>query len=274
MILKNEYIQIKVDQVGAELISLIDLGTDVEYMWQKSSTWWNRTSPVLFPFIGVTNHNQIKIEGKTYPTTKHGFLRDKIMDVIVGQDTLEFIYTSNKEDFAVYPYKFKLSMIYKLQGRKVHIQYVLENLNDYEMLYSLGGHPAFNFSKGDVAIYEGNDAKRYELEGPFISEIHPENVSEIVLDETAFSNDAIIHSGIHAITLKSKDKSIRVDFSDFDYVGLWSMIKEDEMAPFVCVEPWHGLPDFVGYEGELSQKLGIQKVEAQGKVVLNLSLEI
>jgi galactose mutarotase-like enzyme len=51
----------------------------------------------------------------------------------------------------------------------------------------------------------------------------------------------------------SSGPRIRVSFPDTPYLGVWSK----PGAPFVCIEPWHGITDPQGYSGDFSQKPGI-----------------
>ena len=51
--LKNSLMEIRVESLGAELIGMKDLTTDVEYIWQKDPKYWAKSSPILFPFVGA-----------------------------------------------------------------------------------------------------------------------------------------------------------------------------------------------------------------------------
>jgi hypothetical protein len=42
---------------------------------------------------------------------------------------------------------------------------------------------------------------------------------------------------------------------------LWSPTKTHPDCPFVCIEPWYGRCDSVGYSGELKDREWIQKLE-------------
>ena len=52
IILKNKTVEIGVNLHGAELKSLRRTDTGTEYLWCGDPTYWSRTSPVLFPFVG------------------------------------------------------------------------------------------------------------------------------------------------------------------------------------------------------------------------------
>ena len=58
------------------------------------------------------------------------------------------------------------------------------------------------------------------------------------------------------ITLKNKrtPHQVVVEFPGFPYLGIWS---KPEGAPFVCIEPWHGLADAKEADGDLQNKEGI-----------------
>ena len=50
--ISNEKITIQVDSLGAELKSLKSVAQGKEYMWDADPAYWQRTSPVLCPFVG------------------------------------------------------------------------------------------------------------------------------------------------------------------------------------------------------------------------------
>ena len=54
------------------------------------------------------------------------------------------------------------------------------------------------------------------------------------------------------ITLKSKkqSKSVVLTFDQLPYLGIW----QPKNAPFICIEPWHGIADLAGYTGEFKDK--------------------
>src|SRR5690554_3051940 len=197
MKLKNDVVEIQVSPKGAELNSLIDIATNTEYMYQKTPGWWQRVSPILFPYIGVTQDNQIKIDGKIYPTSKHGFLRDQDFTAKQDGESLTFMYQSTDDDYEVYPYRFTLKVIYTLNGKTVNIKYQLVNKEDKTMYYTLGGHPAFQFESKDTAIYRAaTPLTRYTLDGPLINDSYQENVDTYVLSKDLFKDDALIHQGV------------------------------------------------------------------------------
>lgn len=66
-ILENEFLQIKISRIGAELQSIRSKTTGFEFLWQGNPEIWGRKSPVLFPVVGRCKNDMIEIEGKKYP---------------------------------------------------------------------------------------------------------------------------------------------------------------------------------------------------------------
>ena len=58
-----------------------------------------------------------------------------------------------------------------------------------------------------------------------------------------------------SLVLKNRktDHAIKVDFPDCPYLAIWH--KPD--APFLCIEPWAGLPDNVDTNYDFAAKEGI-----------------
>ena len=76
------------------------------------------------------------------------------------------------------------------------------------------------------------------------------------------------------MTLRSKvsGQSITLDVQDFDYVTLWT--KEGANAPFLCVEPFNGLPDVSGDLRELKSKEGNHHVAAGETATMAYTMHI
>ena len=79
------------------------------------------------------------------------------------------------------------------------------------------------------------------------------------INEELFQNDALILKDLKnkTVTLKSfySDRFIKMSFPNFEYLGLWS---KPSGAPFVCIEPWHGIADFNEHDKKIENKKGIK----------------
>ena len=143
--LKNETVSVEIHSFGAELKSLKKLSTGTEYMWKADPTFWGRTSPVLFPFVGGVNNKEYRIKGQTYPMGQHGFARDMEFELLSqSSDEIWFVLNSNEETLKKYPYDFVLKLGYKLLPNGVEVCWQVENPGKEALPFSIGGHPAFN----------------------------------------------------------------------------------------------------------------------------------
>ena len=66
MTLTNEYLRVEIADLGAELMSIYDRSADTELLWNGDPTYWKRRSPILFPNVGKTWQNVMRIDGAVY----------------------------------------------------------------------------------------------------------------------------------------------------------------------------------------------------------------
>lgn len=88
--LKNEELTVEIASLGAEMKSLKDNRTGLEYLWEGDPAFWKRTSPVLFPLVGNYRDQESVYEGRTYTMSQHGFARD--MDFKAVEESEEEIW--------------------------------------------------------------------------------------------------------------------------------------------------------------------------------------
>ena len=98
MKLENEILYVEMVEHGAELTRIYNKKTGAEILWNADPKFWKRHSPVLFPNLGKTWHNVVKIQGEQYPTSQHGFARDHDFKCIyAGKEEVKFLLTSTDE---------------------------------------------------------------------------------------------------------------------------------------------------------------------------------
>lgn len=279
--LKNSEIKIDVNTFGAELKSLISLDQNIEYLWQGNPEFWNRSSPVLFPIVGKLLDDKYIFENKEYSMSQHGFARDKEFILIEeNENLLKFLLKEDEETLKIYPFSFELYITYELQKRSLKVSYDVINKSSKEMYFSIGAHPAFNWpikyenekvvEKQEDYYFEfetlkENSLNRFPLLENGISN-NLENISllenKLNISKNTFINDALIfkNENINSIKLKNSVNSrfIQMDFDGFSYLGLWS---KPTGAPFVCIEPWCGIADFIKSNKKLEDKEGINILE-------------
>lgn len=276
-IIINEFLKVTVKNSGAELISLKHTMKNKEYLWQGDPLYWGRRAPVLFPIVGKVNENKYKVNGEVYELPQHGFARDMHFEQVDHQDSsLTYMLKSNEETLKVYPFHFELTIKYQLEKNKLIVSYDVKNTDDKTIWFSIGGHPAFNcpVEKNEVLSdyyveFEKNETTdRYLLqEGLLTGESEPflKNQNSIPFSQELFNNDAIIFkdlkSRVASIKSKKSKNEISMDFTGFPNFAIWS---KKGGAPFVCLEPWFGIADKVGFEGEYKEKEGIRSL-SKGK---------
>lgn len=275
-VLKNKNISIAVDSFGAELTSIKNNQNGVEYLWQGDPIFWKRHSPILFPIVGALWNGKYKSNGVIYEMSQHGFARDMEFDLLRESDSEVFFnLKSNEKTLEKYPFPFELVVGYRLQERAVEVVWQVRNTGNNTMYFQIGAHPAFNYPDFDankpVKGYLSFD-KTENVDYILISRdgcvdaktTYPLSLKDGVLavDNHTFDKDALIIEGdqVKKVVLLSKDKQpyLTVLF-DAPLVGIWSPPSKN--APFVCIEPWYGRSDEVGFDGEIKDRDWINSLE-------------
>ena len=269
--LSNEYIQISVNELGAELTSIILLATGEEYLWQGNPAYWKRQSPILFPIVGSVWNNQYRYNGVQYSMNQHGFARDMVFTPFdYAPDTLAFQLCSSPETKQLYPADFVLKVIYSLEGKGVKITWIVENTSNDTIHFQIGAHPAFNYRnfnpeasvQGYFSLLPVDTTYRLStikdkgcIDDSIITTRYTEHCI-IPITKSTFNNDALILEDSQAVIVDLLDAQrnayVRLSF-DAPVIGLWSPAC-NSYAPFVCIEPWYGRCDRVGYEGEFANR--------------------
>ena len=263
MKLENEFLYAEISEMGAEVIRIYDKENQCDILWEGDPKYWKRHSPVLFPNVGKTYRNTVRIGGIQYPTSQHGFARDTMFTCIKSsKDNASFMILSNEEMKEVYPYDFELHISYQLRGKELEVEWQVKNRTAETMYFTIGGHPAFRFAeagekKEDYFLkVPGKTELNYILVDPASGTGVPDQSYPLELEqemypvsEEMFEKDALIFDGqLEEVWLCRKDRTPYVGLrcKGFPNFGIWS-VKD---APFVCLEPWVGRCDNVGFEGE------------------------
>lgn len=272
--LKNDALCVSVDTLGAELRSVLD-NDGCEYMWQADPKYWGQTSPVPFPICGRVKDGVYTHNGKQYALGCHGFAcKMKFAGEQVEENSLAFTLDANEETKKMYPFCFRLRVLYTLEGRTLRIRTVMENRGDVLMYAATGGHPGFRVplnGEGDFSDYYiefdrecSPDEMLCTAEGLSAGVKRPvllQDGRRLALSHALFDNDSVFMSRVApAVTLKCRKstRSIRLDYPELPYLGLWQPAKTD--APFVCIEPWAGFPSHPEVDSELASKSDLFRI--------------
>lgn len=267
-ILKNNLLTVEIDSHGAELQSIVNNRTSYQYLYQGDTKYWGRRSPVLFPIVGSVWDNTITIDGKKYEMKQHGFARDSEFSVIKDcpEDEAWFSLEANDDTLSRYPRRFRLEIGYQLVDERLKVTWRVTNLDDMDMTFQIGAHPAFNypdFRPSDAVhaylLFDRNPATTQLIKekGCIGKEEMPvtldENSMLPVTANTFDINTIILADGkVRRISVLDKTRTpyLSLLFSA-PVVGIWSPSPE---APFLCIEPWYGRADRVGFDGEFSER--------------------
>ena len=270
--IKGDQLVITISENGAELQSIQLNG--LEYLWQADPKYWSKHSPVLFPVIGELKDGKYIFENKEYHLPRHGFARDHVFEAKqISETAAIFTLRSNANTLSVYPFQFIFQVQYEIKQHTLYCSYIVRNLNESDMYFSVGGHPAFKVPLNDELQYDdyslvfNNDdtLTRFLLDNGLTND----DIQTIKLDDkklhlstSLFYNDAIVlkHIKSDQVQLFShKDPhGLKFRFEGFPYFGIWAA----KDAPFVCLEPWCGIADNIHHDHLLAHKEGINKLAA------------
>lgn len=272
--LKNDVLKIKVAERGAELKSITELADGTEYLFDSDPTWWKYSSPVLFPLVGKVVDNKYRAEGKEFSLGQHGFARTTNFWLVDATDNaITFALEYNVATLKVYPYKFRLEISYELAGNEVKVLWKVANVDDKEIYFSIGAHPALscpiayreNFEDCYLKFNKAEKSSRIPLaaSGTLSHDRIPTlDGTELDLNYELFKGDALVFDDLQSdeisVCSRKSSKSITIRAKGFPYWGLWTPSQGG--APFICIEPWHGHADYEDFTGELKDKEGIIKL--------------
>jgi galactose mutarotase-like enzyme len=275
ILIENAFVKAVFSAKGAELQSFKSKETDTEYFWSGDPQYWGKFSPVLFPIVGGLKGNTYFFNGQKYKLPRHGFARDRDFKAEqLSTTTVIFTLTDDEDTLKVYPFKFSLSLHYKIEGRSLSCTYHVVNTDHKDtMLFSVGGHPAFAAPVDHELTYDDyflTFNKDTEL-------VHHKIDSDLITDETGtikleehvlqlnhklFYEDALVFKTLKSdrITLRNRKnpRGLHFDFEGFPFFGIWAA----KDADFVCLEPWCGIADGSDHDQNLETKEGIVALPA------------
>lgn len=153
--LQNEFLTVEVSDLGAELQSIKD-ADEHEYLWQGDDKYWGRRSPILFPIVCGLYQGTYRTEGGTFQLGRHGFARDMNFRLLRhSDDKVTYVLSETEHTLRQYPYRFMLSVTYKLVDNEIHVIWHVYNTDTKEIHFQIGAHPAFRLP----GVKEGDDVK-------------------------------------------------------------------------------------------------------------------
>ena len=275
-----------ISSLGAELRSLKDAGGG-ELLTDADPRWWTGHAPLLFPFVGRLADDHYRLDGHSFPMPQHGFARRRAFE-LVERDGRKACFRLDADDATrnVYPFDFRLEMHFEIAGAALSMRARVENRGDTDMPFSFGFHPAFAWP-----LPYGTPAGRHRIlfdaeepapirrvaEGTGLIAPQPEDtpVAGRLLRPTAamFERDALIWDRLESRACRfgaAGGASLDLAFPDTPMLGVW----QKPGAPFLCIEPWQGIADPVGFTGDFRDKPGVVELAPGAARKFRLSIAI
>ena len=271
--ISNHELCVTINDRGAELWSV--LGADgTEYLWRGDSAYWEDRSPIMFPFCGRVQNDTYTYEGKEYNMGCHGFAQAELFSARrISEEEITFTLCSSRDTRKNFPFDFIFEVTYRLEGTRLSLSMRVENTGNERMPFMVGAHPGFfvPLDKGefeDWFLEFGNPCKPLQMEispdGFRTGRSEPyalEGDRILRLTHSLFDIDGIFLEGAdRSVTLRSEksERSVNLSFPEMPYIGFWHCAGE---APYLCIEPWSGMPAVEGASEDLATKTDLAWLE-------------
>lgn len=256
----------KISSRGAELVYFEDGG--INYIWCGDPKYWDFSAPVLFPIIGKVKNLETTIKGKKYSMLQHGLLRRMEFNKLDEDDDSVSFYTEyNEETLKHYPFKFKAVIKYVLGNHSIKTIFSIENIDNQEIYFNIGGHPGINCPLNQNEKFEDYSI-HFEKSECFKS-------PKVMMDATLnFDEPVLGYNELHKLNLKKEmfyidtiiiknvksrfvelvnkqGKGVKFSFENFSNLAIWTPHND---APFICLEPWQGYNDLYNTKGTYEEK--------------------
>lgn len=237
--------------------SHIDEDGEHNYLWNGDPSFWEGHSPVLFPVVCTPKDGKMAHDGIEYPMPKHGFAAvSNFTPVMQTPDSVAFALEENADSLTMFPYRFRLENRYTVTDTGYSAAFTVTNRDSRPMTYCIGAHPAFR-----CPLFEGDSFSDYDLlftdaSGAYVTGTanglmspdlpHLPLIRDNVLSLSyhVFNDDTLIIQNLPVkqvrLVNRKNGRGILLTFDGLEVLGVWTMSVEG--APFLCLEPWNGLP--------------------------------
>ena len=272
----------EVSTKGAEMVAFRKNGNDA--LWQGDPEIWDEHSPLLFPFCCLLKDNKVLIEGKQYAMGAHGFIRFMEFEVECATDThIELVARSNKETLKMYPYEFVMRVTHDVNESGFSTEFKVQNPSDREIKYCIGAHPGFYtgsiedwqlvFDKPvDQTLYYTTPERYMDL-----SLVHSRRLTtvfELRYEDFAKNAFMALEPDFNSVRLVNKHtgKGYEFSFNNFSVFAMWT--SSERNCPYICLEPWNGVPAFVDESGNFEDKPYLQTLAPNEERAVSYSVKL
>lgn len=305
IILSNDIFQATISSNGAQLLSFKNLSTDVEYIWNGNPQVWKFRAPILFPIVSRLKDGYYLWQEKKYPLTNHGFARD-LEHTLVESSATRVLWRLTDCEYTrkLFPWPFVLETEYRLEGSTLVFYTTVTNSGQEELSFSIGSHtglvyPWSGSSKDDFAIRfeqqevpdfvqvsaDGFPLGSWQTEGNGQSQkkrFVPRTIpypyiksGQIRLQDGFFAGGHILTNFTSrwvALENTATGEAVKVNTAGYPYLVLWQ--SPSDQHPFLCIEPWYGLPDFADTSHQWEEKPALVSLQSGKSFTTNQSLAV
>lgn len=262
----------------------------VERIWSGDPAVWKSTAPVLFPTINLLKNGVVTIEGREWAVPKHGFAKYELFALTdQGEDYVTLTLTPNETIKAVYPFDFALHVTHRFTEGGFETRYAVENRSGRKMPFIIGGHPGFTcpmaageqFTDYHLRFEKEEDGRHLLCDADHL--ISGEETADLGADRRTLTLryeefdrlDTYIFAGLNSRSVdlvhKQHGHGIRVSF-DMEALAVWTM--PGKHAPYLCIEPWQGLPPYADETGLFEDKPFHIALEAGERYTCGYRMEV
>lgn len=205
---------------------------------------------------------------------RHGFARDMVFEPRERSDSaVTLALRDSEETRRHYPFSFELTLTFSVAGQALDIAVTATNTGTGVMPASFGFHPAFRWPlvpgaarEAHVCLFDQDESEPIipinTKTGLMLRHDRPSPVRgrRIPLNDALFDEGALVFARHKSRTLffgVPGERGILTEFPLMPQLGVWTR----PGFPFLCIEPWHGIADYEGADGELANRPGITMLE-------------
>lgn len=245
---------------GMEVTSVRDAGGH-EWIWQRLPLW-PKQGPLLFPVVGTSAGGQVRWQGRSYPMVIHGFAPASDFTLEAHDAaSCSFTLSASAETRAVFPFEFLLTARFAVTGATLRETVTVRNTGKEAMPTQVGFHPGFTLPAGDTNPIIAFDRE----EAPKIRQIRNGALAEpmaspldgrlLKLTPDTFAEGAILFDAVRSGRVwygRPGEPGIAFAIEGFPSLAFWNK----PPGPYLCIEPWHGLPEPADFTGTLAERPG------------------
>ena len=292
--IENAAFSAEIDTKGAELQNLIRKSDNMDIIWHGDKSVWGNHAPLLFPYVARCLGGYFMIEGKKCEYTRnHGFARD-LEHKLVEQtaDGAVFELTQSADTLYRFPYAFCLRTEYKLTDKGINWKMTVKNTGDKTFRFGIGTHAAFDFNGANAEDFVVEFEKKTPLtavqvtpdcyliagadgNSPVTKPYGEAETGFVPVTSAGYGNGHLFtNNGSNWVGLKNKKTGsiIKIETTGFPYVMIWQ--NTAGTPQFVCIEPWHGLPDAENTDHLWQNKTGMNEIAAGAEFVSEQNITV